>query len=63
VSTDTYYTRARLVALMKQKEGLHYTLGWLSMAYCMPAADEEHEMQLAHELIAKLEQMSDFVEP
>lgn len=50
----TRQLKQALIDLMKEKHGLHYTLGWLQSSYFDPK-DEETERAVAIATLKKLE--------
>ena len=51
--------RSQFINLMKQKQGIHYTLGWLESAYAL-GSTEEQDLQSIEQQMPKLAAMDDY---
>ena len=51
--------RSQFINLMKQKQGIHYTLGWLESAYAL-GSTEEQDLQIVEAEMPKLTAMDDY---
>lgn len=58
-SMTTADIKTRLIHMMKEKKGFHYTLGWLQSSYFHPQ-DEETERAVAIMTLKDMEQRDDY---
>jgi hypothetical protein len=63
MNTEPFYTKLEFVKLLREKRGTEYALGWLEMAYALPALTLEQEMKIVQREAAQLQGLPNWVEP
>lgn len=56
-----FYSKLDYIKLMRQKRGDQFTLGWLEMAYALPAVGEEAEAEIIRNDTELLLTLPDYV--
>jgi hypothetical protein len=63
MNTEPFYTKLEFVKLLREKRGTEYALGWLEMAYALPAMTLEQELEIVARETAQLQELPNWVEP
>lgn len=56
-----FYSKLEFIKLMRQKRGDQFTLGWLEMAYALPAVSESEEAEIIRNDTELLLALPDYV--
>ena len=60
MESKPFYVKQDFVKLLRQKRGTEYTVGWLAMAYSMPAVSEAQELEIIQKEIPILLALPDY---
>lgn len=60
MESKPFYVKQDFVKLLRQKRGTEYTIGWLAMAYSMPAMTEEQELEMIEKETPILQALQDY---